>query len=211
MSFILDALKKSENERQEQAAPEFATVPSSPDAPAAPRWLWLLGALLAINAVVIVAFALRPQPIAPVARATLPPATSVETTAPDRKPAAAAEPRFAEQIADARRSQPVDTAEPEAATIPRPETIVTEPPPAVSSLALLPSLAELRLDGSVNLPDLHVDIHVYSDDAADRFVFINMKKYRENDRLSEGPRVREITAEGVVLDHRGTAFILPRE
>ena len=49
MSFILDALKKSENERQEQSDTEFATVPSSPDAPAAPRWLWILGALLAIN------------------------------------------------------------------------------------------------------------------------------------------------------------------
>ena len=26
------------------------------------------------------------------------------------------------------------------------------------------------------LPDLHIDIHVYSENAAERFVFVNMKK-----------------------------------
>ncbi len=46
MSFILDALKKSENDRQEQAEAEFATVPSSPGPLAAPSWLWVLGGLL---------------------------------------------------------------------------------------------------------------------------------------------------------------------
>jgi general secretion pathway protein B len=61
------------------------------------------------------------------------------------------------------------------------------------------------------LPDLHLDIHVYSDQPADRFVFINMKKYKENSTLTEGPGVREITPDGVVLEHAGTAFLLPRD
>ena len=51
MSFILDALKKSETERQNQGKAEFADVPSSADGPRAPRWLWPLGALLAVNGI----------------------------------------------------------------------------------------------------------------------------------------------------------------
>ena len=53
MSFILDALKKSESERQQQAPAAFATVPSSESGPRAPRWLWLLGGLLVINLIVL--------------------------------------------------------------------------------------------------------------------------------------------------------------
>ena len=77
--------------------------------------------------------------------------------------------------------------------------------------ALLPTFTELTLDGSLQLPELHIDIHVYSDNPADRFVFINMNKYREDDQLGEGPVVQEIARDGVVLEHRGRRFMLPRE
>ena len=50
MSFILDALKKSETERQQQGPSDFANVPSSAESPRAPRWLWVLAALLAAGA-----------------------------------------------------------------------------------------------------------------------------------------------------------------
>ncbi len=65
MSFILDALKKSENERQRQAGPGFAAVPES--AAARPRNIWpvVVIALLAINLVVIGAIMLRDQEAAP--------------------------------------------------------------------------------------------------------------------------------------------------
>ena len=70
---------------------------------------------------------------------------------------------------------------------------------------------EVRVNGSVQLPELHLDIHVYSEIPVDRFVFINMSKYKENATLSEGPLVAEIVPEGVILDYRGTRFLLPRE
>jgi general secretion pathway protein B len=76
---------------------------------------------------------------------------------------------------------------------------------------LLPSIHEVRASGAITLPDLHIDIHVYSDVPEDRFVFINMAKQREGTRLSEGPVVTEITPEGVVLNYQGTLFLLPRE
>ena len=61
MSFILDALKKSENDRQEQAEAEFAPVPSSPGPPTAPRWLWILGGLLAITIAILFGMMFRPE------------------------------------------------------------------------------------------------------------------------------------------------------
>lgn len=75
-------------------------------------------------------------------------------------------------------------------------------------MATLPSLEELVLQGAVNLPALHIDLHVYNEVPSRRFVSINMNKYRENERLAEGPVVREITPEGVVLEYEGKAFAL---
>jgi general secretion pathway protein B len=212
MSFILDALKKSENDRQEQAEAEFATVPSSPDAPAAPRWLWILGGLLTINAVILLGLMLRPdaQPAT-----TTPGTPAAATTAVEAD-------SFSDQVAAARKNQP-ERANPQAP--PTSAATIAEPPPvarATSSLvsvanlpvtaaAILPSLTELRANGTLQLPDLHVDIHVYSDVPAERFVFINMNKYRENSSLDEGPVLKQITDDGVILEYRGYAFMLPRE
>lgn len=75
----------------------------------------------------------------------------------------------------------------------------------------MPSLVELRANGTLQLPDLHVDIHVYSDVPSERFVFINMNKYQERSQLDEGPVVDEITSDGVILDYLGTTFLLPRD
>ena len=75
----------------------------------------------------------------------------------------------------------------------------------------MPTAAELRANGTLQMAELHLDIHVFSDNPEDRFVFINMVRHKENSRLSEGPVIREITPEGVILDYLGTEFLLPRE
>ena len=59
MSFILDALKKSETERQQQSAAEFAKVPTGGGPSRVPGWLLVLGALLAINLVVLLGLLLK--------------------------------------------------------------------------------------------------------------------------------------------------------
>jgi len=215
MSFILDALKKSEAERQDQAGGEFSSVPVGSDPERSRLWLWLLGGLLAINLAVLVGILLRPNvqpsPIEPVigAPGTPPPA---EQQAPVAEPAAS----FADRVASVRQNQAqpaatVSSASAEPATEAQAQAAVSAPsapPPAPSPV---PSIDELRLDGSLELPELHVDIHVYSDDPAERFVFINMVKHREGTTLAEGPVVRKITADGAVLEYRGRSFLLPRE
>lgn len=219
MSFILDALKKSENERQQQATTEFATIPSAAAAPATPRWIWVLIGLLVINIAIVAVAMLRPGSEPTVALPAAIDTPAARTTAPA---AAADEASFAERISTANVQRPAPApreASPTprqvaAAPLPRDAaTVDSGPQPMVderSSLAL-PTLNEIRLNDGVQLPDLHIDIHVYGAAPADRFVFINMQKHQEGSVLDSGPRVEEITPDGVVLDYRGTRFVLPRE
>ena len=213
MSFILDALKKSETERQQQTGAEFSNVPSSSDEQPSMKWLWILIGLLLVNAAVLVGILLRPDAPAPAESQT-----PVET-APEQAATAepAAEPSFAEQVAEARERQAerAATASPPVENTP-PATAAAAPAPAPASASPRPAqrvqtIEELRLSGSLQVPDLHLDIHVYSDVPDERFVFINMLKHREGSRLDEGPVVSEITPGGVILDYRGTSFLLSRQ
>ncbi len=38
-----------------------------------------------------------------------------------------------------------------------------------------------------------------------------MNKYTEGTQLAEGPVVKEIRDDGVILEHQGMVFLLPRE
>lgn len=209
MSFILDALKKSETERQRQNAPGFAGVPEVKDPPRAPRWLWVLAGLLAVNLVVLLGVMLRPE-LRPVSDVPMP-ADQVVAGAPPR-----GEATFSEMVEEAKKKHPKPmeegSADPDAGAGPPPEARTTAAAPETEKVAKTYStFNDLRANGTIVLPDLHLDIHVYSEQPAERFVFVNMNKYREHARLAEGPLVKEITPEGVVLEHVGNAFLLPRE
>ena len=195
MSFILDALKKSETERQQQVGAEFSNVPSSAGNPQPLRWLWILGLLLLFNIVVLVSLLIRTN-------------KSVDEM-PVEQPQIA-ETSFEEKIAEAKQNQPEHA-----------ELLVTKPAEEIKSAVSRPTstlprgrvltIDEVRLNGTLQMTELALDIHVYSDNPAERFVFINMAKHREQSQLEEGPVVVEITPDGVVLDHQGTIFLLPRE
>ncbi|RZV39446.1 MAG: hypothetical protein EX272_00565 [Chromatiales bacterium] len=213
MSFILDALKKSETDRQQQGSAEFSGVPTSDRRESAPRWLWVLGALLAINLAVLLGLLLRPNsPPAVAANSVL--LEEPAATVASEEPIAAGTNEFAQQVAAARQNAPA-RAEPRPVAV---ETVRDDPPaptilstPETTNTAALPTIHEVQANGLVSLPELHVDIHVYSEVAEDRFVFINMNKHKEGSRLAEGPLVREITPGGVVLSQNGTTFLLPRD
>lgn len=220
MSFILDALKKSENERQQQATAEFSSVPQGRNTPAAPRWLWLLGLLLAVNVVVVGGLLIRNSASGPAleqpANVVVPSASAPAKANNEDSPAAAQTGSFEEQVALARRNLPPRPAEPTGDVQRATVSAVPNRPPATRSTspaysdsgAALPSLDELRADGRLQLPDLHIDLHVWNESPARRFVSINGQKLRENETLEEGPRVNEITLDGVILVHQGTPFIV---
>jgi len=205
MSFILDALKKSETERQQQSSAEFSNVPSSSGESNPARWLWMLGILLIVNFAVLIGIFLKPSGSEDPARA--------ESAAPQ---AATVDSNFQEQVAvaidDRAQQAPATQAVEQAAAASRP---VAEPAqPARRSRvteATIPTIDELRLEGTLQIAELHLDIHVFSEVPADRFVFINMNKHREGSKTSEGPVVREIRTDGVILEYQGRVFLLPRE
>jgi general secretion pathway protein B len=206
MSFILDALKKSEAERQRSDTPGIANIPERGARKSPSRWIWLIVGLLAINLAVIGGLLFTPEP---------------KNAVVDSSPAAA-EPEqtstsFSAIVSEAKRSQSANVAAIAERAVQPANPAASEEPAAVENLPAgsvgdgLESFNELRAKGTLQLPDLHLDIHVYSSESSDRFVFVNMSKYKENATLDEGPKVQEITAEGVVLEYQGTTFLLPRE
>jgi general secretion pathway protein B len=211
MSFILDALKKSENERQEQSSAEFSSVPSSSSNPSPARWLWMLGILLFINFAVLIGILLKPSP-------------TTDASEPEAAVVEESRSSFEEQVAVAIDDRAEQAPAPDVQTSARTsvqtnESSTTAPVPAKpmvnrtsnTSLAVVPTMDELRLGGSLQVAEMHLDIHVFSETPAERFVFINMNKHREGSKTAEGPVVREIRTDGVVLEHQGRVFLLPRQ
>ena len=235
MSFILDALKKSETDRQQKASPGIADVPGASRRKSTAPWVPALIALLLVNLAAVAYLVFRPSAApdepaqADVSSSRLEAATTRAAAPPPADPAPAASrderpaPFSERRIADATPSEPKATPAPapDAQTgdpLPAPEPAMspavqpsTEPVASAAEDESWLTLNDLRASGRVDLPEMHIDLHVFSDNPGDRFVFINMNEYRENSTLPEGPSVNRITPEGVLLDYRGTTFLLPRD
>jgi general secretion pathway protein B len=212
VSFILDALRKSEHERQRSALPGLASVPVATPHPALPRWVVIVMAMLVTAVIALgVAWYRSVQPPAGAARSAiverpveLPPAPArpaAVLTAPARSLESSAL-RSGEQAVTERGESLAALAEPRA------ETSAT-PPPADDAPAL-PSAAALAAQG-VALPPLRLELHAFSESPRDRFVFINGRKYVEGERLPEGPELVTIEPAGAVLRHAGRRFLLVPE
>jgi len=206
MSFILDALRKSEAERQKQDTPGFVHVPDGSQQKSTRKWFWLVAGLVAVNVAVLAVVLLRPDTALNSIR------TNTPTNTIDSKPAAniaadvVAEP-IAAQANNSGTAQQVDTIQ----LLPTDPVASGDAAPSSTISESFATFNNLRTQGVLNLPDMHLDIHVYSGQPEDRFVFINMSKYKERGALAEGPLVKEITPEGVILEYQGTSFLLPRE
>jgi general secretion pathway protein B len=236
MSFILDALKKSEFERQRQSQPGLMDTPSAQRRGRLPLWAILLGALLAITVVVLAVMLLRSG--APAAASTSKKHTESAAVAADKAAAEADHfsplgqtPVFAPEIpvttADgvstgtgavsqvAPLAAPLgaahSTAQRSAPRSRRPDPVLIDEDAKADNEEVLPSINEINLTGAQALPELHLDVHVYATKASDRFVYINMRKYHEGNSLPEGPLVEHIRRDGVVLNYQGLRFILPRQ
>ena len=265
MSFILDALKKSENERQRTVGPALTDAPLRRARPERPWWAVAVAALLVVNLAVLIVVLMRdPTPAAkvneaanpavapqaaPVAAAPAPapaparesfsqpaviPAEPVPSVTYNRSPANPAVRSLAEEAGpspDANDPR-ISAALAAAAAVPAgPPLVRPIQPPSVTPLPagatfnsvaapgsaaaaskdeVLPSAGDLAASGN-RLPDLKLDIHVFATNPAERFVFVNMRKYLEGQTLQEGPTVEKITNDGVVLNQNGMRFVLPRQ
>lgn len=216
MSFILDALRKSEHERQRSALPGLSQVPQATPAAHLPRWALVVIGALAVT-VLVLGGAWWQSTRAP-AENTVAAAPTVQRSV-ELPPAPAAAPPAAElrppvttrALAPTALSPPSQTPLAAAAT-PGPEA--TEPsfaapgsPQPAADTAMLPSAAALAAQGVV-LPPLRLELHAFSEQPRDRFVFINGRKYVEGERLIEGPQLVAIEARGAVLSQGGQRFRL---
>jgi len=239
MSFILDALRKSENERQRQAGPGIAELPVARAAARAPVILIAFGALLAVNLVVLLYWLLKddaPQVVREVPVAAQPSAAAATPTpaqdgarpapvavatppAQDAGRPAPVPPREIRPLAaEVAAGPPPDAAPPPA---PDPSLLPTAPLPTqaygwpprqqATGGSYVPRIDTLPPQATAGLPELNLDLHIYSTDPAQRAAFINGTRYRAGDQLPQGVDVVDITHEGVVLRYRGQQFLLPRQ
>jgi general secretion pathway protein B len=82
MSFILDALKKSESDRQRQTSPALFEVKVATPRRRFPVWVAALGGLLAINLLVLVWVLLRQPRVEPATAAATPPPAAAAPVIP---------------------------------------------------------------------------------------------------------------------------------
>ena len=222
MSFILDALKKSERERQRHNGPSTMDIPYGRPRSSQPWWLGLIVVLLLVNLGVLLFFTLRTE-----SQVSEPQAAAAPNAAREPAPAAPApatsehadEPPEVRPLAREASIEPAPETEDESALpAASSSTPATEPklvrtldaPPPPATFSAVPTLDSLGGAAGLGLPDLQLDVHVYSAKPAERFVFINMRKYQEGQTLTEGPNVQRIASDGVILSHHNRQFLLPR-
>jgi general secretion pathway protein B len=110
--------------------------------------------------------------------------------------------------------KPLARAPKTASTIGLPASPATTPAPAQPSAAAGLSAqpyAELPFSVRKSLPELHLAMHVYAVDAAQRFVVLNQSRMTEGEKTTDDVTVREIRPDGVVLEFQGQRFFYPRD
>ena len=98
-------------------------------------------------------------------------------------------------------SQPLSTP-----TSPSKTTIT---PPVKGNSSFTP-VNDLPIAERARFSQYEINVHVYDSNVQGRFVLINMTKYKEGDRLPDGPLIAAITPEGVVLDTGSGKALLER-
>jgi general secretion pathway protein B len=237
MSFILDALKKSESDRQRQSGPSLFEVKVAAPRRRLPVWAIAIVVLLGINVIVVSWILLRhpARPASPAAASSASPAAPAPaptaravTVTTDAPPASgASEATAVPSPQQAPRPAP-------AAAAPAPESPAqgtvriggegaaadaspaAEPTDAAASGSpqqeqALPLYPQLAAAPGASLPRLHLDLHVYAPDPRNRYVMINMHRLQEGDSLPDGVQVIAIRPDGVVLSYQGSRFLLPRD
>ncbi|MBI5890798.1 MAG: general secretion pathway protein GspB [Nitrosomonadales bacterium] len=200
MSYILDALKKSDQQRQRGTTP---TLPSAQAAVAAPKQTFSVyyGVLAAVLLCAGIAIGwLRPwQP---------------------EQPVHAAEPIAARPAISNSTAQVLRFDQPEPAGQPERELPAPNPAPAAPILSsqepAIPatadqeqkamSLSELPLSIQQELPAMKIQLHSYSSKSVNSIVSINSRMMKEGESLAPGLKLEQITPDGVILSYKGYRF-----
>ena len=218
MSYILDALRKADAQRERDPARGIHAQPVTLSLPADNSGpdirLWLVGLALVVAAALLAAamgwlgwFA---RPAAPaLAAVTAPPLASVAKAAPtETQPSPPPPPLPATEVLPAAPPAPPPSAAPPARETPKAAATVTAypPVPAASASERLPSLAELPADVQRELPKLAITGGVYSPTPAQRLLIVNGQVLNEGAEAAPGVLLEQIRPKSAVLNFRGYRY-----
>ncbi len=225
MSFILDALKKSDQERRRQQAPSVTDLTYGQRTRSKPLWIWLVIGLALLNFVLLMLLWVgnnTPSTLTVRNEGS----SSTSTMSQVMTPAVSSLNREV-RVLEEEASNPTDSEDTTSILLNNASSSESAPLVQAASASTnqngittytqsnhsgqMPTFASLGGAAALNLADLRLDLHVYSDAKMQRFAFINSKKYLEGQALIEGPLLEQITTEGVILSYRGQRFLLPRQ
>lgn len=232
MSYILEALKKSEQDRQIGQVPDLSVIQENP-VRAMPRWpRWLLAALV-LNIAILAVLAWRvwdarvpatvaSAPSAPAEMqpdpAAVNPASELDTRIAAPSPAVAVPaPDLPVPVSEmpsppAERLPPVSSEQTaaEAQMQLGPDLEVLPPVGAIDAAVGVPRWEDLSAEQRAGLPEPRIDVHVFAQEPERRFVLIDLRKYRQGDTLDDGPVIEAILADGIVLSYQGQKYRVDR-
>lgn len=212
MSYILDALRRADTERQQGQVPGLhaAGAASVTEPPRQQRVLWAAAALLLALVLLALAWLMFMRPAAPALRPALPPeqpAAALKKPAPVEAPSAAASPLPI-----------VVSAAPAAISQVRPEPVpaavkstapVASAPPVSKPVVRNTPLSALSPEERRQLPALVPGGSVWSDSAASRFVILDGQVLREGDALAPGLQLEKIERRVTVLRWKDQRIEVP--
>lgn len=212
MSYILDALKRAERDRRLAPVPTLATVHSSAQR-TRPRWLWVGGGVLLVNAIVVVLL-LRAGPVAgPTGTTSLalpagaPPTADVQKTAQPTatESSIVTEPRPSRPTVDASVRPGTEASVPPRSTMQQGAQSTAPPPTPMPSDAAAPRSAPTTQS---TFAALKLEMVVNADDPARRAVYIGGRRYVTGQSLEHGAMIESIAPDAVVLHWAGQRYLL---
>ena len=219
MSYILDALQKSENERKNQDLPDLNALHHRPVAQSTHKskiWPIALVAILLLNIggfwyirdstpvpqeAAIPIHDAEPE-MQPVAENRVNPVTNPAEAQAEVNPVTRGlliTPQDAFRQTETVNNKPGDNLE-EAPGDLQAEPVIEEQNRPVSRITALPTNIQRQI------PDLRFSSHLYADDRSFRMVNINGNMFHEGDMIAEGIRLERISEAGVVLSYLHYTF-----
>ena len=221
MSYILEALKKSDQQRHRGATPTLQVAQVTVAAPKRPMFIYygLLAAVL-LGAGIMIGW-LRPWQPEQLPRETEPVAAPARLTAPPEIPGKTAQEFPAPNLTPAGQPVPVlgamkpnnpalvSSGTPSAAAPIPDKSSMPEKSASIAGVAqeqkAIP-MAELPLQIQYEIPAMTVQLHAYSSNPSERLVYINSTKLREGGSLMLGLRLEQITPDGMIFSYKGYRF-----
>ena len=213
MSYILDALKKSEQERGHGTAPSVQTLHSSGisyHSRKSQLWPYFLLAAVIINLAALLYFIMT-QSDADTSVAVHTANPQAATAVPDVQPTVALDRRVAqsvptgpdESIVYKPVSMPGTHRTPAAVS---PNTVSYLPPATEQFVPSIVEMSDLPFDVLQHIPALEFSAHVYSTNPQQRSIVINGRFMEEGDHVANDLYLSEITADGAIFDFQGQRF-----